>query len=74
MNIPKLRFQEFQGEWEKKKLGDIVSLMQSGLSRKLEEKDIGVPVLRSNNLLNNKLDLSDISYWFKVDDKGANIE
>jgi type I restriction enzyme S subunit len=74
MNIPKLRFQEFQGEWEKKKLGDIVSLMQSGLSRKLEEKDIGVPVLRSNNLLNNKLDLSDISYWFKVDDKGANID
>jgi len=73
MNIPKLRFPEFSGEWKKEKLSDIVTLMQSGLSRKLEEKDIGLPVLRSNNLIDNRLDLSDIRYWYDVDDKGANL-
>ncbi len=74
MNEPKLRFPEFNGEWEEKNLGEIVTLMQSGLSRKLEGKDIGLPVLRSNNLIGDKLNLSDIRYWYVVDDKGANLE
>jgi type I restriction enzyme S subunit len=74
LNVPKLRFPEFSGEWEEKHLGDIITLMQSGLSRKLDEKDIGLPVLRSNNLINNKLDISNISYWYDIDDKGANLE
>jgi len=49
-------------------------LIQSGLSRKLSQKDIGVPVLRSNNLINNELNLDDISYWYIKDSKGAKIE
>ncbi len=49
-------------------------MIQSGLSRKLSQKDIGVPVLRSNNLINNELNLDDISYWYIKDSKGAKIE
>ena len=45
-----------------------------GLSRKLEEKDIGLPVIVSNNLIDNNLDLSDIRYWYDIDDKGANLK
>lgn len=74
----KLRFKDENVEdypnWEERNLGEIVTLMQSGLSRKLEGKDIGLPVLRSNNLIGNKLNLSDIRYWYDVDDKGANLE
>ena len=29
-NIPKLRFPEFKGEWEKKKLGEVGSLIGGG--------------------------------------------
>jgi len=29
-DVPKLRFNEFEGEWEKKKLGDLVNSISSG--------------------------------------------
>ncbi|WP_297898094.1 restriction endonuclease subunit S, partial [Methanobrevibacter sp.] len=48
--------------------------MQSGLSRQLIDKDIGIPVIRSNNLINGKIDFSDIKYWYKDDNKGAKTE
>lgn len=32
MNIPQLRFPEFQGEWEKKKLGEVILSIESGTS------------------------------------------
>jgi type I restriction enzyme S subunit len=74
----KLRFKDENGndypDWEEKRLGDIVTLMQSGISRKLSDADIGLPILRSNNLQGGQLDVTDIKYWFKKDDKGANLE
>jgi type I restriction enzyme S subunit len=75
MNTPTLRFKEFSGAWEvKKTLGDVIEVMQSGISRMLNDSDVGLPVIRSNNLQNNKLDTSDLKYWYEVDDQGANLE
>lgn len=61
-------------EWEVEKLGEIIEFTQSGLSRKLSNENIGITVLRSNNLLNGKVDRSDIKYWYKVDPQKAKIE
>lgn len=72
--VPPLRFSEFKEEWLKVKLGDLTRQMQSGISRKLSDKDIGYPIIRSNNLQGNLLDVSDIKYWYKEDDQGANLD
>lgn len=61
-------------EWEVKKLGEIIEFTQSGLSRKLSNENIGITVLRSNNLLNGKIDRSDVKYWYKVDPQKAKVE
>ena len=71
---PKLRFPEFSGEWEEKKLGDFNTLMQSGLSRMLSDSDIGMPVIRSNNIQSESLNIEDLKYWYIKDPQGANIE
>ena len=36
-NIPQLRFPEFKGEWEKKKLGEVAESIDSGWSPQCEE-------------------------------------
>ncbi len=74
MKVPTLRFPQFSGEWEEKKLGEIIELMQSGVSRLLNDSDIGLPVIRSNNLIEGQLDVSDLKYWYKIDNQGANLE
>ncbi len=74
----KLRFKDENGkdyaDWEEKKLGDLVTLMQSGISRMLSDTDIGLPIIRSNNLQNGRIDITDIKYWFEIDNQGANLE
>ena len=72
--IPELRFPEFEGKWGNKKLGELINKMQSGVSRKLSDYDIGLPIIRSNNLLNGKLDVSNIKYWYLKDNQGVNLE
>jgi type I restriction enzyme S subunit len=78
MSVPQLRFKDGDGrefpEWEERPLGEIVEVMQSGISRMLNDSDIGLPVIRSNNLLNNRLDITDIKYWYEQDDQGVNLE
>ena len=74
LDEPELRFPEFNDNWEIVKLNNIISLMQSGLSRELSDEDIGVPVLRSNNIVNGHIDISDIRYWYLKDTKGAKVE
>lgn len=64
-NIPK--------EWKIKKIYDLVQYMKSGLSRNLKSDDIGIPCIRSNNIIDNKIDDKDLKYWYLEDDKGANI-
>ena len=61
-------------EWEVVRLKDIVVYSQSGLSRKLSNNDIGLPVIRSNNIKNNTIDFSEIKYWYRNDPQGANTQ
>lgn len=71
---PQLRFNGFHDEWEEKKLGDILSMLKSGLSRQLSFDNIGIPVLRANNVNGSFVDLSDLKYWYLEDPQGAKIE
>lgn len=61
-------------DWEVVRLKDIVVYSQSGLSRKLSNNDIGLPVIRSNNIKNNTIDFSEIKYWYRNDPQGANTQ
>ena len=60
-------------EWKIKKIYELVQYMKSGLSRNLKDDDIGIPCIRSNNIIDNKIDDKDLKYWYLEDDKGANI-
>ncbi|EHA6105737.1 restriction endonuclease subunit S, partial [Staphylococcus pseudintermedius] len=64
-NVPELRFPEFEGEWEEKKISDSIKILKSGLSRELSANDIGLPVIRANNLQDYRLVLDDVKYWYK---------
>lgn len=78
MNAPRLRFKDEKGlefpAWAEKELGDVIVLMQSGVSRLLNDSDVGLPVIRSTNLLNGNLDVTDLKYWYTVDNQGVNLE
>lgn len=62
---PKLRFKEFSGDWEDKKLGVITTKVGSGKTPKGGNSvytDSGIIFLRSQNVLNGKLNLNDVAY------------
>ncbi|CEO26412.1 restriction endonuclease subunit S [Paraclostridium sordellii] len=62
---PKLRFKEFSGEWEVKKLGCITTKVGSGKTPKGGNSvytNSGVMFLRSQNVLKGKLNLNDVAY------------
>ena len=61
------------GEWENTTLDDVVIGMQSGLSRQLKDEDTGLIVLRSNNVIDNKISYEDVKYWYLDDPQGANV-
>ncbi|MDG0826372.1 restriction endonuclease subunit S [Staphylococcus equorum] len=73
-NVPELRFPEFNEDWNERTISDSIKILKSGLSRELSTTDIGLPVIRANNLQNYNLVLDDIKYWFKEDPKGAKTE
>lgn len=61
--------------WKEAHIGDVVTDLKSGLSRKLSLSDIGLPVIRSTNITDQGLlDLSDIKYWHRNDPQGACTE
>ena len=71
--VPEIRLDGFEGDWRIVKLGDVLSELKSGLSRELSNDDIGLPVIRANNISDGNLNLDrDIKYWFKEDPKWAN--
>lgn len=72
MRAPKLRFKDFSGEWKICLIGDITESLKSGLSRKLQFQDIGIPVIRANNIENGELNFEDLKYWYIDDPQGAN--
>lgn len=71
-NKPILRFQEYRNTWESIELGQVIASLKSGLSRMLSNDDIGLPVVRANNINEGVLDLEkDIKYWYADDPQGA---
>ena len=65
MSVPKLRFGEFSGDWEEKKLGDICIKVGSGKTPRGGNSQYaknGILFIRSQNVHNGKLILSDIAY------------
>ena len=61
LNVPNLRFKEFQGEWEKKSLGEIGESF-IGLTYKPTDvvSEGGLIVFRSSNIQNGCMDYKDI--------------
>ena len=71
--IPELRFAGFADDWEERKLGDTLTELKSGLSRMLSNNDIGLPVVRANNINDGQFNIdSDVKYWYVNDPQGAN--
>ena len=65
INIPKLRFKEFGGEWEAEKLGSLTAKVGSGSTPRGGEKvyqDHGVVFIRSQNINNGQLELVNPTY------------
>lgn len=64
-SIPALRFPEFMGEWEKKKLGDISEKINSGktpLGGENVYTENGILFIRSQNVLENRLSYENSTY------------
>ncbi|WP_320815618.1 restriction endonuclease subunit S [Flavobacterium sp.] len=64
-NIPALRFPEFDGEWENKKIGDIAKKVNSGSTpRGGSEVYVteGILFIRSQNVLDSKLSFENSTY------------
>lgn len=71
--MPAIRFSGYTDTWEQREFSDIFSEVKSGLSRMLSNDDIGLPVVRANNINDGQLNLvDDIKYWYKNDPQGAN--
>ncbi|MBO0929077.1 restriction endonuclease subunit S [Staphylococcus sp. 30400_3112M30941] len=44
-NVPELRFPEFEGEWEEKKLGEVATFAKGKLGAKKDVSQTGVPII-----------------------------
>lgn len=69
--LPRTRFPFFSGDYTEKFLHEAVLELKSGLSRMFSDSDIGLPVIRSNNIKDYCLDFNDLKYWFDEDTQGA---
>ena len=76
--LVKSRFIEMFGDpvkntmrWEVVTFSEIFRMIKSGLSRKLSDDDIGLPMIRSKNIVKGVLDPSDLKYWHINDPQGA---
>ena len=61
-------------EWGFGKISHYISFIKSGLSRRLLEEDIGVPVITSTNIQRSSLEISQLSFWYLKDPQGAKTE
>ena len=78
-DLIKARFVEMFGDlqinpfdWPVVKLSDVSTFLKSGLSRRLSDEDVGIPVIRSTNIQNGKFIYDDIKFWHVEDLQGAN--
>ncbi|MEM9005411.1 MAG: restriction endonuclease subunit S [Cyanobacteria bacterium P01_F01_bin.86] len=60
--------------WLDISLKECISKIKSGLSRRILEQDIGIPVITSGNLQDGKFDASHLRYWYAKDPQGATID
>ena len=63
--IPAIRFRGFTDEWEERKLGDITTKIGSGKTPRGGSEayvDDGIPLIRSQNVHDDVVDLSDVVY------------
>ena len=67
-------FGEIPEEWDIGSIDELTTFIKSGLSRNLKDENVGIPCIRSNNIVNGRINYNDLKYWFLKDDKGANIE
>ncbi|UXT29712.1 restriction endonuclease subunit S [Staphylococcus aureus] len=58
MNVPELRFPEFEGEWEEKKLEDTLEFIKDGTHGTHENVNKGPWLLSAKNIKNNKIIIS----------------
>lgn len=64
-SAPQLRFPEFNGEWEKKKLGEVAEKINSGktpLGGESVYTESGILFIRSQNVYDDKLSLENSTY------------
>jgi type I restriction enzyme S subunit len=61
-------------EWQKCQLSDLVAFIRSGLSRAITFEDIGLPVITSTNIVEDRLDISELKFWHVDDPQGAATE
>lgn len=69
---PKLRFSDFFGEWEEKRLGEVGDILNGLTYTPKDTRKEGLLVLRSSNIQNDKLAYEDCVY-VESDNKSANI-
>ena len=71
--VPELRFANFKEDWKKEKIGQNSIKVGSGSTPKGGEKvytDKGVPFIRSQNVIDNRLIMDDISFIpLSIDEK-----
>ena len=63
MSKPKIRFKGYEEDWEQRKLSDITLKIGSGKTPsggKNAYVDDGIPLIRSQNINNDRVDLEDI--------------
>ena len=62
----------FENKFEEMKLDELIDFVKSGISRKFETTNVGVPVMRSTNIKikTSSINLDDIRYWYWDDTKG----
>ena len=74
LNVPNLRFPEFQGEWEKCKLGEIATICGGYAfnSKELSSKKGLYQVVKMGNLYQNNLDLSRTPSFINYIDSKSN--
>lgn len=72
MNSPKIRFKGYTEDWEQRKLDDVTVKIGSGKTPSGGENayvDAGIPIIRSQNVNDNKVDFEDIVYIDESTDK-----
>ena len=72
MNSPKIRFKGYTEDWEQRKLDDVTVKIGSGKTPSGGENayvDAGIPLIRSQNVNDNKVDFEDIVYIDESTDK-----